>query len=238
MIMTKKTLPKIQNPIFELELPSTGEKVKYRAFTVKEEKILLIAQESNDIDQSILSIKQVVNNCLIDKSIDDLSMFDLEYVLLTLRSKSVDNAVIFAIKDPDTEEKVELELDLNDVKITKDEEHTKDIRVTDDFVLYMRYPTINEFLSLIKAGKDDTNANFEVMISCMDKLVGDEEVYKFSEFSPEEIEAFAEDLDANTVKKIKRFFETMPTLRHELKYINKNGDEKTFVIEGMQTFFI
>lgn len=236
--MTKKTLPKIQNPIFELELPSTGEKVKYRAFTVKEEKILLIAQESNDIDQSILSIKQVVNNCLIDKSIDDLSMFDLEYVLLTLRSKSVDNAVIFAIKDPDTEEKVELELDLNDVKITKDEEHTKDIRVTDDFVLYMRYPTINEFLSLIKAGKDDTNANFEVMISCMDKLVGDEEVYKFSEFSPEEIEAFAEDLDANTVKKIKRFFETMPTLRHELKYINKNGDEKTFVIEGMQTFFI
>ena len=103
--MTKKTLPKIQNPIFELELPSTGEKVKYRAFTVKEEKILLIAQESNDIDQSILSIKQVVNNCLIDKSIDDLSMFDLEYVLLTLRSKSVDNAVMFAIKDPDTGEK-------------------------------------------------------------------------------------------------------------------------------------
>jgi hypothetical protein len=235
---SKKPLPKIQNPIFELELPSNGERIKYRTFTVKEEKILLIAQETNDIDQSILSIRQVVNNCLIDKSVDELSMFDLEYVLLTLRSKSVDNAVMFAIKDPDTGEKIELELDLNDVKVTKDESHNKEIRVTDDFVLYMRYPTINEFLDMMKASQDDTNANFAIMISCMDKLVGNDEVYKFSEFTPAEIEAFAEDLDSNAVKKIKHFFETMPTLRHEMKYKNKNGDEKTFVIEGMQTFFI
>ncbi len=236
--MTKKPLPKIQNPIFELKLPSSGEKIKYRTFTVKEEKILLIAQETNDIDQSILSIRQVVNNCLIDKSVDDLSMFDLEYVLLTLRSKSVDNAVMFAIKDPDTNERIELELDLNDVKVTKDETHSKEIKVTDDFVLYMRYPTINEFLDLMKAGQDDANANFAIMINCMDKLVGNDEVYKFSEFTPAEIEAFAEDLDSIAVKKLKHFFETMPTLRHEMKYKNKNGDEKTFVIEGMQTFFI
>lgn len=236
--MNKPSLPKIQNPIFELELPSSGEKIKYRTFTVKEEKILLIAQESNDIDQSILSVKQVVNNCLIDKNVDDISMFDLEYILLTLRSKSVDNAVMFAIKDPDTNERVELELDLNDVKVSKDDSHTKEIRVTDDFVLYMRYPTINEFLSLIKAGKNDANANFEIMINCMDKLVGNDEVYKFSDFSPAEIEAFAEDLDSSAVRKIKHFFETMPTLRHEMKYKNSNGDDKTFVIEGMQTFFI
>lgn len=236
--MTKKTLPKIQNPIFELELPSSGEKIKYRTFTVKEEKILLIAQETNDIDQSILSIRQVVNNCLIDKNVDDLSMFDLEYILLTLRSKSVDNAVMFAIKDPDTGERIELEIDLNDVKVTKDDTHKKEIRVTDDFTLYMRYPTINEFLELMKSGQDDVNANFATMISCMDKLVGNDEVYKFSEFTPAEIEAFAEDLDSIAVKKIKHFFETMPTLRHEMKYKNSNGDEKTFVIEGMQTFFI
>ena len=102
-----KTLPKIKNPIFELELPSTGEKIKYRTFTVKEEKILLIAQETKDVEQAILSIKQVVNNCLIDKKIEDLSMFDLEYILITLRSKSVDNAVAFSIKDPETEEKIE-----------------------------------------------------------------------------------------------------------------------------------
>lgn len=236
--MSKKSLPKIQNPIFELELPSSGQKILYRTFTVKEEKILLIAQETNDIDQSILSIKQVVNNCLIDQNVDDLSMFDLEYILLTLRSKSVDNAVMFAIKDPDTNERIELELDLNDVKVTKDDAHKKEIRVTDEFTLCMRYPSINEFLELMKAGQDDANANFAIMISCMDKLVGNDEVYKFSEFTPAEIEAFAEDLDSNAVKKIKQFFETMPTLRHEMKYKNSNGDEKTFVIEGMQTFFI
>ena len=236
--MTKKSLPKIQQPIFELELPSSGDKVKYRTFTVKEEKILLIAQETKDIDQAILSIKQVVNNCLIDKSVDELSMFDLEYVLLTLRSKSVDNAVAFAIKDPETDERVELELDLNDVQITKGENHSKEIRVTDDFVLCMRYPTINEFLALMKADSNDTNANFQIMIDCMDKLVGNDEVYKFIDFSAAEIEAFADDLDASAVKKIKQFFETMPTLRHELKYTNKNGKEQTFVIEGMQTFFI
>jgi hypothetical protein len=233
-----RTLPKIKQPIFELTLPSSGEKINYRTFTVKEEKILLIAQETKDIDQAILSIKQVVNNCLIEKSVDDLSMFDLEYILLTLRSKSVDNAVSFAIKDPETKERVELELDLNEVKIVKGESHTKDIKVTEDFVLYMRYPTINEFLSLMKAGADDTNANFKIMIDCMDKLVSSDEVYKFKDFSAAEIEAFADDLDASAVKKIKNFFETMPTLRHEMKYTNKNGKEQTFVIEGMQTFFI
>lgn len=236
--MTDKQLPKIKSPIFEMTLPSTGEKIKYRSFTVKEEKILLIAQETKDIDQAILSIKQVVNNCLIDKSVDDLSMFDLEYVLLTLRSKSVDNAVSFTIKDPDTDERIELELDLNEVKIIKDDSHTKEIRVTDDFVLYMRYPTINEFLNLLKTGPNDASANFEIMISCMDTLVGNEAVYKFNEFTPAEIEAFAEDLDAAAIKRIKHFFETMPMLRHELRYKNSNGDDKTFVIEGMQTFFI
>jgi hypothetical protein len=233
-----KHLPKIQKPIFELELPSTKEKIKYTTFTVKEEKILLIAQESNDIDQSILSIKQVVNNCLVDKDINELSMFDLEYILLTLRSKSVDNAIAFSIKDPETEEKIELELDLNDVQVSVKEGHAKEIRVNDDFVLYMRYPTINEFVSLMKAGVDDSDANFQIMIDCMDKLVGSDEVYKFSEFSQAEIEAFADDLDSNAVKNIKKFFETMPTLRHEMKYTNKNGKEQTFVIEGMQTFFI
>lgn len=233
-----KTLPKIKNPIFELELPSTGEKIKYRTFTVKEEKILLIAQETKDVEQAILSIKQVVNNCLIDKKIEDLSMFDLEYILITLRSKSVDNAVAFSIKDPETEEKIDLELDLNDVKIVEGDNHTKEIRINDDFVLIMKYPTIDQFMMLAKQGTTSPETNFEIMIGCMDKLVGEEEVYHFRDFSQEEVEAFAQDLDASAVQKIRMFFETMPVLRHELKYTNKNGKEKTFVIEGMQTFFI
>jgi hypothetical protein len=232
-----KTLPKIDKPIFELTLPSTGEIVRYTAFTVKEEKILLIAQELKEVDQALLSIKQVVNNCLINKNIDDLSMFDLEYVLLSLRSKSVDNTVSFAIRDPETEERVELSLDLNEVKLVNNENHSKQIKVNDQFTLIMRYPSINEFLMLMKDGVTDPESNFKLLIGCMDKLVGEDEVYEFKNFTQDEIEAFAEDLDSNTIKAIKRFFETMPTLRHEIKYMNKNGNEKTFVIEGMQTFF-
>jgi hypothetical protein len=233
-----KSLPKIKNPIFELELPSSKEKIKYRTFTVKEEKILLIAQETKDADQAILAIKQVVNNCLIDKNIDDLSMFDLEFILLTLRSKSIDNAVAFAIKDPDTEERIEIELNLDDVKVVTKEGHSKEIRINDDYVLYMRYPTINEFVSLMKSAKDDPEVSFKIMMDCMERLANVDEVYNFKEFTQEQIEAFAEDLNSDAIKRIKRFFETMPTLRHEIKYKNKNGIDKTFVIEGMQTFFI
>jgi len=234
-----KSLPKITRPIFELILPSTNKPVKYTPFTVKEEKILLIAQESKDVDQSILSIKQVVNNCLIDKNVDELSMFDLEYVLLTLRSKSVDNAIRFSVKDPDTQEKVELELDLNNIKISKKEKHSKKIKVDEEYTLYMRYPTINEFLALVKGNKENnTDVNFSIMINCMDKLVSKDEVYKLDEFSNEEIQNFAESLSSNVIKQIKEFFETMPAIRHEIKYKNKEGKEQTFVIEGMQTFFM
>jgi hypothetical protein len=118
-------LPKIDLPLFELVLPSTGKKIKYRPFTVKEEKILLVAQESDDVEQTILGIKQIINNCLVDINVEKLAMFDLEYILLMLRSKSVDNNIRFGVTDPDTNESIELEIDLNEVKITKDKEHTR-----------------------------------------------------------------------------------------------------------------
>lgn len=230
-------LPKIDLPIYEMTLPSSGKKIKYRPFTVKEEKILLTAQESKDIEQSILSVQQVVNNCVFDIDVDQISMFDLEYMMLMLRSKSVDNNISFTIKDPDTNEKVQLELDLDSVKITKDENHTNTIKIDDTYTILMRYPTIKEYLLLLKDIKDP-NAEFNVLINCMDKLVSKDEVFIFSELSEQEIKDFAEELTSNTVKKIKNFFETMPALRHEIQYTNKNGDKRTFVIEGMKTFFI
>lgn len=231
------SLPKIKRTIFELELPSTGEKINYTPFSVKEEKILLVAQESKDIEQSILSVKQIVNNCLIDKSVDELSMFDLEYVLLLLRSKSVDNTVKFSIKDPETEESHELEFDLDTVKVTKDESHSKEIRLDDDYVLYMRYPTINEFL-LMMENKTDPETNYKIMLNCMDKLVTEDEVYKLAELEKDEVEKFLDSLDASVVKKMEKFFTTMPKMRHEITYTNSLGNEKTFVIEGLETFFI
>jgi len=233
-----KKLPKIDLPLFELVLPSTGKKIKYRPFTVKEEKILLVAQESNEPEQTILSIKQVINNCLIDIDVEKLAMFDLEYVILVLRSKSVDNNIKFAIKDPDTNESVELEIDLNDVKVTKDEEHSNKVKINEDYTLFLRYPTIQEFIKIAGADPKDSLTSYFIMISCLDKIASESEVYKFSDYTDEEIDDFMENLQGDIIKKIQKFFETMPKLRHEMKYKNSEGKEQTFVIEGMRSFFI
>ena len=235
--MSKK-LPKIDLPLFELELPSSGKKIKYRPFTVKEEKILLVAQESDEPEQTVLSVKQIVNNCLLDIDVEKLAMFDLEYVLLMLRSKSVDNNIKFAIKDPDTEETVELEIDLNEVKVTRDDEHSNRVKINDDYTLFLRYPTIEEFIKIAGADQKDPLVNYFIMISCFDKIASEDDVYKFEDYTDGEIDDFMENLQGDVLKTIQKFFETMPKLRHEMKYTNKNGKEQTFVIEGMRSFFI
>jgi hypothetical protein len=231
-------LPKIDLPIFEMTLPSTGEKIKYRPFTVKEEKILLVAQEAKEASQEILAVKQVVNNCLIDKDVSDLAMFDLEYVILVLRSRSIDNTIEFVIKDPDTEENVTLSIDLDNIKIVKSENHTNQIKINEDYVLFLKYPTIDEYIKILDIDAQDPLINYLMMVSCLDKIASDDEIYYFKNYSSNEIDAFVETFSGDVVKKIQNFFETMPKLRHELKYKNKNNEEKTFVIEGMRSFFI
>jgi hypothetical protein len=232
-------LPKIDMPIFETKLPSSGKTIYYRPFTVKEEKILLIAQESKDLKMAINSVKQIVNNCIIDANIEDFAIFDLEYILLLLRSKSVDNNVKFAIKDPETQETVILELDLNDVKVTKYENHTNKIKINEEYTLILKYPTIEQFIEFVEGEKNnDPLFSYKILKSCLDKIVSKEEVYNFSDYSSEEIDSFLDNLSGEILLKIKEFFDTMPKLRHEMKYKNKNGTEKTFVLEGMQSFFI
>lgn len=232
------SLPKIDMPTFEMVLPSSGEIVKYRPFTVKEEKILLIAQEGDDIKSAINAVKQVVNNCLIDVDIEKFSMFDLEYILLLLRSKSVDNNVKFAIRDPDTDETVELELDLDDVKVTTVDEHTNKVRVNEEYTMFLRYPTINQFVEFIDGDQEDPLVTYNIMVSCLDKVASESEVFNFKDFSREEIDKFMDDLSGDVLVQIKQFFDTMPKLRHEMKYVNKNGNDKIFVLEGMKSFFI
>jgi hypothetical protein len=230
-------LPKIDLPIMELTLPSTGEKIKYRPFTVKEEKILLVGQQSDDPEMEILSSKQVINNCLIDKNVDDLAIFDLEYILLYLRARSVNNVISFTIKDSDTDEDVPLELDIDNITIVTKEEHSKEIAISDDYKLFLRYPTINEFLQLVTADKEDPLVDYIMLISCIDYIASDDEVHYFKDYSEEQINEFMESLSGDVVRKITEFFSTMPRLRHEMKYTNSEGTEKTFVIEGMRSFF-
>lgn len=225
-------------PTFEMVLPSSGEIIKYRPFTVKEEKILLIAQEGDDVQSAINAVKQVVNNCLIDSDIEKFAMFDLEYILLLLRSKSVDNNVKFAIRDPDTNESVELELDLDSVKVTTVDEHTNRIRVNEEYTMFLKYPTINQFVEFVEGDQTDPLVSYNIMVSCLDKVASENQVFHFKDFSREEIDKFMDDLSGDVLIQIKKFFDTMPKLRHEMKYKNKNGDDKIFVLEGMKSFFI
>tara|TARA_R110002153_G_scaffold272904_1_gene442416 strand:+ start:27 stop:728 length:702 start_codon:yes stop_codon:yes gene_type:complete len=231
-------LPKIDIPIFEMELPSTKKKLKYRPFTVKEEKILLVAQESNDAEQEILAARQVVTNCIIDEDISKFAMFDLEYVLLVLRSRSVDNTITFQIKDPETEETIQLVIDADNVKFMEDESHTNKIALDGTYTLFLKYPTIDEFTTIIKMDDSDPLVNYFVMISCLDYIASEDEVHYFKDYENTDIDAFMDNLDGGVIKKIQSFFETMPKLRHEMKYKNKEDKEKTFVIEGMRSFFI
>lgn len=228
-------LPKIKHPLFDLTIPSTGKKVKFRPFTVKEEKILLIAQESKDIKDAIQAIKQIINNCVMNVDVDQLAIFDIEYIFVMLRSKSVNNIVEFQITDPETKEKIPMSVDLSEMKVAKDPNHTNKIYLTNDIILMMDYPVVDH-IELI--ADEDMNSISELLKKCMNCLVDGDTVYKFSEYSEEEIDEFFNDLSAESANKIKEFFETMPKLQHEIKYTNSKGNNKTFVLEGTKNFFL
>lgn len=231
-------LPKIDLPIFETTLPSTKKKIKYRPFTVKEEKILLVAQQAGDAEQELIAARQIVNNCVIDADVDTFAMFDLEFMLLTLRARSVDNNVEFTIKDDETGETIPLELDLEKIKVSYDDEHTNKIKLNDEFWLFLKYPSIEEFTKIVKMDPADPLVNYFIMVSCLDRVVSEDETYHFKDYTDEDIEAFMDDLTGDTIKGVQKFFATMPKLRHEMPYKREDGKERTFVIEGMRSFFI
>ena len=222
------SLPKIDLPLFELTVPSSGKKVKYRPYNVREEKILLVAQESDDLEQTILAIKQIITNCVYDLDVNEIPMFDLEYIMLNIRAKSVNNEIEFNIIDNETDETVTLTLDINDIKLIQDEKHNKKIDLDNGYTLIMKYPTI-----------DKINNNEDLVISCIDALVSNdgEKVYKLSEYTKEEIEKFIEELNPKNIDSIKEFFKTMPVLKVVIPYKDKNGADKTFVLEGLNNFF-
>jgi len=232
-------LPKIDLPIFETKLISTGrKKIKYRPFTVKEEKILLIAQESDDIDQVILAIKQIIGNCCSNVNPDDLPMFDIEYLLMQIRGKSVNNVIEFQITDPETEKPVKLELDIDEIEIVKPKGHSKEVPISDDAFIVMKYPQLTEVTTMLNPEQDEADNIFDVMLSCIESVVEGDTVYNLDDFSKEEVMEFVESFSTETVEGVKNFFETMPVLKCEKKYTNANGDEKKVVLEGVETFFI
>lgn len=231
-------LPKIDLPLFELTVPSSNRKIHYRPFTVKEEKILLLAKESKDIDQIVLAIKQIINNCVKDIDVEKLALFDLEYIMLNIRSKSVNEDISFKIKDPDTEEEVSISLNINEIKVSRNPDHNKVIKINDQYSLLMRYPTLNELKLLTVGGDKRQESIFNVMVACIESIAEGDSITKLSDYSAAEVSEFVEGLSSSTIVSIQKFFETIPVLRVECPYTTKNGAKKTFVIQGVESFFI
>ena len=236
-------LPRISTPTYELELPSTEQSINYRPFLVKEEKLLVIALESEDTKQITTAIKTVIKNCILTKDIkvENLPTFDIEFLFLNIRGKSVGEQVDVNIICPDDNEtNVSVSIDLDDIKVLKNEDHTNKIKVDPTIMMEMKYPSLEQF---IKNNFDFNNQNamdqsFELIASCIDKIYTKDEVWSTSDVTKKELTEFLESMNSSQFKDIEKFFETMPKLSHTIKVKNpKTEVESEVALEGLASFF-
>ncbi len=235
-------LPKLVTPTYELEVPSTGKKIKYRPFLVKEEKILLLAMETEDDKQMANAVKTILSNCIQSPrfKVDTLSLFDIEYIFLNIRGKSVGESIELNITCPDDDETVvPVEVDVDDIKIHKTDKHTNIIKLNDKVSVVMKYPSMDLFIKTnLKSSDSDVDDVFEVASMCIDQIIDGEDVYESSSFSKKEVVNFLENMDTQQFLKVQKFFETMPKLSHTIKVTNpKTKVESEVVIEGLANFF-
>lgn len=235
------TLPKIERPLFEVELPTMGTKIKMRPYLVKEEKILLLAQESKDVEQIILATKQLISNCIVEKdsqfNVDDLPNFILEWLLIQLRIRSVGEIVNLSYRDIDDGTIYNFEVDLRNIKMFTDESHTDAIELTPEIGLLMKYPGIN-LIRYLDLEKSPTDFSFDVIRLCINKVFTENEVIEFHDHSEEEQIEFLEQFSREDLQKIVEFFDTMPKVGYDLEYVNSNGDERIIELRGLDDFFI
>ena len=236
-------LPTISTPTYELVLPSSNRKIKYRPFLVKEEKILILAMESQDTKQIARAVKDVISHCILSKGIkvEKLATFDIEYLFLNIRGKSVGEDIEVMVTCPDDNKtQVPMSINVDTIKVHIDEEHSKDIVLDDVYTLRMKYPSLNEF---IKTNFDNVDSmkvddTFDLIASCIDQVYSEEESWASEECTKKELTTFVESLNSGQFKKVERFFETMPKLSHTVKVTNPNTEvESEIKIEGLQNFF-
>jgi len=236
-------LPKIATPTYELTIPSTKKKIKYRPFLVKEEKILLLAMESNDAKEIAESVKNVINNCIITRGVkvDNLSTFDIEYLFLNIRGKSVGEEVEVMVTCPDDEvTQVPMSISLDEIKVVQDPKHNRDIKLDDALTLRMKYPSLNEFVKSNFESEEEMTVDdtFSMITGCIEQIYNEEESWSASDSTEKELKQFLEQLTSNQFKEIEAFFETMPKLSHTLKIKNPNtGVESEVALEGLTSFF-
>ena len=236
-------LPKIATPTYELELPSTGQEIKYRPFLVKEEKVLVIALESEDPKQITTAIKTVIKNCIHTKGIkvESLPTFDIEYLFLNIRGKSVGEELDVNIICPDDNEtEVPVNIYLDDINVVKNDEHNNLIKLDDTIAMQMRYPSLDQFIknNFELNEKNAMDQSFDLIASCVDKILTEDEVWTAADCTKKEMNEFLEQMNSSQFKEIEKFFETMPKLTHTVKFKNpKTKKENEIVLEGLSSFF-
>ena len=236
-------LPTIATPTYELVLPSTKKTIQYRPFLVKEEKLLVLALESEDTKQITNAIKAVLKACVLTKGIkvEKLPTFDIEYLFLNIRGKSVGEEVEVNIIAPDDENtSVPVKILIDEIQVTETEGHTNKIKIDDDLMMELKYPSLQEFISNNFDFKDDSSVekSFELIGSCIDKIYNEEESWSTADFTKKEVNDFLGQMNSAQFKEIEKFFETMPKLSHKIDVTNPNTKVKsTVVLEGLSSFF-
>ena len=236
-------LPTIETPTYELKLHSSNKKVKYRPFLVKEEKILILALESKNESEITNAVKDVLKKCILTKGVDvdKLPTFDIEYIFLNIRGKSVGEELQVNILCPDDRETyVPVTINIDDIKVSKDEEHTNQIKLDDKLMMEMKYPSLDQFVKNnfdFNQG-DVVEQSFGLIASCIDKIYNDEDVWAAADCTKKEVTEFLDQMNTKQFKEIEKFFDTMPKLYHEIEVTNPNTELKsTVVLEGLSSFF-
>ena len=236
-------LPKIATPTYELELPSSGELIRYRPFLVKEEKVLVIALESEDTKQITTAIKAVLKSCVLTKGIkvETLPTFDIEFLFLNIRGKSVGEELEVNVICPDDgETQVPVTINLDDIQVEKSDNHDNQIKLDDNIMMELKYPSLDQFIKN-NFEFDEKNAmqqSFDLIASCIDKIYTEEEVWATADCTKKEMSEFLESMNSTQFKGIEKFFETMPKLSHTIKVTNPNTKKKSeVVLEGLASFF-
>ena len=234
-------LPKLNTPTYELEVPSTDEKVKYRPFLVKEEKILLMAMESGKNEDIVSAIKQIVSECTFNKlKVGTMPMFDIEYIFLNIRAKSIGEVSKLKVLCPDDKETyANVEVNLEDIQVQVGDEHTNKIELTNDMGLIMTYPTIDSFS---ESGMQVVNASnmTEIISKCILQIYekNGEKIYDAKDQTQKELTEFIEQMNTEQFKKVQKFFDTMPRLKHEIKVKNpKTKKTSNVTLSGLNDFF-
>jgi hypothetical protein len=226
-------LPKISQPIFSLTIPSTGKTIRYRPFTVREEKLLMIAQESGERKDIINTYKQLINNCCIDPiDVDRLASFDLEYFFVALRAKSVSNIAKVIVKDAEDGEEYEVEVNLDKVEVVKKKDVDNKIQLTDTIGVVLQYPTFDTIVN--QQGNVDIVG---ILRGCITQIFEGEEVYDTANYTNKELDEFILSLNKQQMEKIQEFFEALPKIVVQAKYMSKDNKVKEVTIEGLDSFF-